>query len=236
MSMARAPAAGAPATPQRRIVSGRRRLASALGTMAVLLASGSMAASWRSGWRAALLHHLSAGAGRDRLGSTALPALDGRLGDTVASFDRRYLLAGLGVESHVSHVAGSAYRRVYTIPEGRVVAEVLPDGRIRQLTIGRTRQVQQTWEPEEGDWSLPEARQVAARWLPTDAVAIGSEPFIFQERAGGIRDLYHSNALAKVFDAADYRRAAAMGPPGRCAVTYYQTSEGGVAFALVGLV
>lgn len=234
MSLSRAPAAGMPATPQRhRITAGRRRLAGALGAMAVLLASGSMAASWRSGWRAVLLHHLSAGAGRDRLGSAASPALDGRLGDTVASFDQRYLLAGLGVESYV---AGSAYRRVYAIPEGRVVAEVLPDGRIRQLTIGRIRQVQQTWEPEEGDWSLPEARQVATRWLPADAVAIGSEPFTFQERAGGIRDLYHSNALAKAFDAADYRQAAALGPPGRCAVTYYQTSEGGVAFALVGLV
>jgi hypothetical protein len=227
--MTGSPAAGTPAPPRQWwLISGRRGRLCALAAVAILLAFWGAMASFGPGGVAALRHRLSAGSGR----GSVPPALAGRLGDTVASFDRRYLLAGIGVESHA---AGDAYRRVYMIPEGRVVAEVLPDGRIRQLTIGRLRHVQQTWEPEAGDWSLQEARQIAVRWLPADAVVIGSEPFPFQGSTGGVRDLYQSNALARMFDEADYRRAAAMGPPGRCTVTYYQTSEGGVAFALVGL-
>src|SRR5581483_6867964 len=166
--MTRSPAAGTPAPPRQWwLISGRRGRLCALAAVAILLAFWGAMASFGPGGVAALRHRLSAGSGR----GSVPPALAGRLGDTVASFDRRYLLAGIGVESHA---AGDAYRRVYMIPEGRVVAEVLPDGRIRQLTIGRLRHVQQTWEPEAGDWSLQEARQIAVRWLPADAVVIGS--------------------------------------------------------------
>ena len=166
-----------------------------------------------------------------RAGQTGqMPAA--RLGARVETFDARYTPAG-GAAPAAS--ASAPYRRVYEIDEGRLVAEVLPDGRVRQLTIGRVRGVEDTWEPEPGDWSLAQARQIAVRWLPADARPVRSEPFSFRDQVGGVRDLYTSAVLAKVFSAADYAAMHTAGLPGSCSAAFYQTSDGGVAFVLVGL-
>jgi hypothetical protein len=61
------------------------------------------------------------------------------------------------------------------------------------------------------------------------------EPFIFRGQVAGERELYQSASIAALFPAAVYAQHGALGPPGYCAITYYQTSAGGVAFLLVGL-
>ena len=162
------------------------------------------------------------------------PALQGALGDTVRAFDQRYALAGAPASG--PEATERPYRRVYGVLEGRVVAEVLPDGRIRQLTVGRDRNAQDAWQPADSDWSLEQARAIARRWLPADAGTLRSEPFSFQERPAGTRDVYRSAALGGVFGPADYAEMRASGPPGIFAATYYQTTAGGVAFILIGLV
>jgi hypothetical protein len=159
-------------------------------------------------------------------------ALQGRLGGHVSSFDRLYRPAGLA--GPAVGAAPAPYRRVYDAVEGRLVLEVLADGQVRQITFGRERPVPDVWEPAPDDWSLAQARELARRWLPPDAALLRAEPFFFQGRAAGLREVYHSQALAP---AAGLQGAAAAGVAGagNCAATYYQTSAGGVAFVLIGL-
>ncbi len=165
-------------------------------------------------------------------GVIASSALQGRLGGHVSSFDQHYMPAGLA--GPAVSAAPAPYRRVYDAPGGRLVAEVLPDGQVRQITFGRERPVLDVWEPAEGDWSLAEARELARRWLPPDAALLRAEPFFFQGRAAGQREIYHSQALAPA-GGLPGTTAAGAGGVGNCAATYYQTSAGGVAFILVGL-
>ena len=139
--------------------------------------------------------------------------LDGRLGGHVAAFDR----------AHASRIESSAQRRIYFTPHGRLLLDLTADGIVHQLTLGRDRAVNDTWEPDPNDWSLATARRLARGYLPRDARFEVSEPFVFRERESGTRELYRSAAMARVFSAET------------CVITYYRTSAGGVAFLLVGL-
>jgi hypothetical protein len=134
-----------------------------------------------------------------------------------------------------NRVESSAQRRIFLTAEGRLLLDLTPDGRVRQLTLGRDRAVNDTWEPDPRDWSLEVAQRLARPYLPRDARFQRSEPFLFRERESGTRDLYVSAALAAVFSPETYAAFSAVGPPGRCAITYYRTRDGGVAFLLVGL-
>ena len=147
--------------------------------------------------------------------------LGGRLGDSVASFDRRYAHLGVGA---ATPTPGGSYRRVYDVGHVRIVADVTPDGLVRQLTVSRPRDVADTFEPAPGDWTLAQARAVAQGWLPADSRLTGSAPFTFQEREIGMRETYSSRALA-----------ARTSGNGQCAASYYQTRTGTVAFVLVGM-
>ena len=138
--------------------------------------------------------------------------LDGRLGGPVDAFDR----------SLPNRVESSSLRRIYLVPAGRLLLDLTADARVRQLTLGRDRSVNDTWEPDPADWTLAAAQSLARPDLPRDARFERSEPFVFRERESGARELYVSPALAPVF------------PPGRPVITYYQTRTGGVAFLLVG--
>jgi hypothetical protein len=115
------------------------------------------------------------------------------------------------------------------------VADVLPGGRVRQLTVSRLRSAQDTFEPEPGDWSLAQAQAIARQWLPADAALEGTGTFEFQEREAGVRETFFSRALAGVLTASDYAAARVAGPPGTCIVSYYQTRSGNVAFLLIGI-
>ena len=151
--------------------------------------------------------------------------LDTRLGGAVATFDRAL----------PNRVESSAQRRIYLTPEGRLLLDLTPQGRVRQLTLGRDRAVNDTWEPDTRDWTLDHAQRLARPYLPRDARLERSEPFVFRDRESGTRELYFSAALAGVFPSEVYAAFAAPGPPGACVITYYRTSAGGVAFLLVGL-
>lgn len=151
--------------------------------------------------------------------------LHGRLGGHVEAFDRAY----------ANRIESSAQRRIYLTAEGRLLLDLTPDRRVRQLTLGRDRAVNDTWEPDPRDWTLEAAQRLARAYLPRDARFEVSEPFVFRERESGLRERYRSAALASVFSAETYAAFAAPGPPGTCVITYYRTSAGGVAFLLVGL-
>ena len=133
--------------------------------------------------------------------------LDGRLGGSAAAFDRAL----------PQRVESSTQRRIYLTPEGRLLLDLTSDGRVRQITLGRDRSVNDTWEPDPNDWSFATAQRLARAYLPRDARFEASEPFVFRERESGTRERYRSPAL------------------GECFITYYRTSAGGVAFLLVGL-
>ena len=163
--------------------------------------------------------------------------LSGRLGGDVGTFDARYRRAS-GQDLSSSGAPGRLYRVSYDVAEGRAIAEVQPDGRVRQITVSRPRTVQDTWEPEPGDWTLSQAQVIAQRWLPADAAHRGTGTFTFQEREAGLRETYSSASLARAFRAAGDSGAAADAPrgfaDGVCFVSYYQTRAGGVAFVLIG--
>jgi len=151
--------------------------------------------------------------------------LDGRLGGHVAPFDRVL----------PTRVESSGQRRIFLIPEGRLLLDLTAGGRVRQITLGRDRSVNETWEPDPRDWTIDVARGLAARYVPRDARLLRSEPFVFLDREAGTRDVYRSQSLSTLFSADDYAAFAAAGPPGTCAATYYRTTTAGVAFLLVGL-
>jgi len=154
-------------------------------------------------------------------------SLDVRLGGPVASFDRRYGGAG--------KIESGPFRRIYAVPEGRLLLDLARDARVRQVTLGRDRAVNDTRQPDPADWPLDHAKLLARPYLPPDAAFVRAEPFIFRGESAGTRDVYRSAALAALFSAEIYAEHGAAGPPGLCAVTYYQTTAGGVAFFLVGL-
>ena len=133
--------------------------------------------------------------------------LEGRLGGHVATFDR----------AHTNRIESSAQRRIYLTREGRLLLDLAADGRVRQITLGRDRAVNDTWEPDPNDWSLATAQRLARAYLPRDARFEASEPFVFRDRESGTRERYRSPALG-----------------GECVITYYRTSAGAVAFLLVG--
>jgi hypothetical protein len=151
--------------------------------------------------------------------------LAGRLGGAVEAFDR----------AHANRVESSAQRRIYVTPAGRLLLDLTPDGRVRQLTLGRDRAVNDTWEPDSGDWTFETAQRLARAYLPRDARFERSEPFVFRDRESGTRERFRSAALAAIFPEEVYAAFSALGPPGACVITYYRTSGGGVAFLLVGL-
>lgn len=153
-------------------------------------------------------------------------ALDLRVGGPVVSFDARY--GGARIES-------APFRRIYAIPEGRLLLDLTRTERVRQVTLGRDRAVNDTRQPDSADWSLDRARALARPFLPPDATRVRTEPFLFRDERAGEREVYRSPALARVFPADVYAEHSALGPPGLCAVTYYQTTAGGVALILVGL-
>jgi hypothetical protein len=159
------------------------------------------------------------------LGLRSAPPLEGRLGGAVEPFDR----------AHTNRVESSAQRRIYLVPEGRLLLDLTPDARVRQVTLGRDRAVNDTWEPDPRDWSLETAQRLGHAYLPRDARFESSEPFVFRERESGTRERFRSAALAGVFPPETYAAFSAPGPAGACVVTYYRTSAGGVAFLLVGL-
>jgi hypothetical protein len=161
--------------------------------------------------------------------------LQGRLGGAVSAIARR-VGASDASETALPPTSTGLFRRVYETARARISVEALTDGRVRQITIGRERAVAETWEPDPADWTLAAARALAAEWLPADAVLLRSEPFAFRGTPAGTRDVYRSPSLAGVLASTDYAAASALGPPGMCAATYYQTTSGGVAFILVGLV
>ena len=153
------------------------------------------------------------------------PPLEGRLGGHVVDFDRTLS----------NRVESSSLRRIYLTPAGRLLLDLTADGRVRQLTLGRDRAVNDTWEPDPGDWTVEHAQRLARPYLPRDARFERAEPFFFRDRESGTRDLYASAALSQVISPETYTAFAAAGPPGRCAITYYRTRDGRVAFLLVGL-
>ncbi len=153
------------------------------------------------------------------------PPLEARLGGHVEAFDRRY----------AHRLESSALRRIYVVSEARLLLDLTADARVRQLTLGRDRAVNDTWEPDPLDWTLDVAQRLARDYLPRDARFETSEPFVFRDRESGTRERYRSVALAGVFSAETYTAFGAPGPPGACVITYYRTSAGGVAFLLVGL-
>jgi len=154
-------------------------------------------------------------------------ALDGRLGGHVSTFDRRY--GGVG------QIEGGAFRRIYAVTEGRLLLDLARNQQVRQLTFGRDRAVNDTRQPDPGDWTLERAQALARPFLPADAAFVRTEPFVFRGENAGTRDVYRSAALATVFSPEMYAEHGAAGPPGLLAVTYYQTTDGGVALFLVGL-
>jgi hypothetical protein len=219
------PAGTKPAfAPRRASAGGAKRVAGAAilaGLTLLALATALVAVLFR-------LHLPAARAGQS---GVAVPvALAGRLGDRVDGFDRRLAATAPAVAGPPDEAA----RRIYAVDGARLLVDVLPNGRVRQIAAGRERTVQETWLADEADWSLDDARLVAGRWLPADAALVRQEPFLFQGRAAGQRDIYFSPSLAAV-PPADYAAARAGGPPGACVATYYQTEGGGIAFLLVGL-
>jgi hypothetical protein len=151
--------------------------------------------------------------------------LEGRLGGHVSAFDRAY----------ANRIESSAQRRIYLTPQGRLLLDLTSEERVRQLTLGRDRTANDTWEPDPNDWSLGTAQRLARALLPRDAGFETTEPFVFRDRESGTRERYRSAALAAVFSAQTYAAFSAPGPAGTCVITYYRTSAGGVAFLLVGL-
>ncbi len=198
----------------------RRRVVTAAGLL-LLVVSGAVAA--RSAWA---LHRA-----RDETPA----ALAGRLGGNIRTFDSRYSRVS---GENAAPTADRLYRVTYQVAEGRAIAEVQTDGRVRQLTLSRVRVAQDTWEPEPGDWTVAEAQKIARRWLPGDATLGSSGTFAFQEREAGLRETYASETLAESFRGGspsgatgDQQRSFA---DGTCIVSYYQTRTGDVAFLLIG--
>lgn len=126
-------------------------------------------------------------------------------------------------------------RLAWTMPPGRIVADVLPGGRVRQVSVGRERQGSNAVDVDPDDWTIAEAANVARAWLPTDVVFQGVQAFVVGDREAGPRERFHSVSLARVLGAADYRSSRAEGLPGACLAQYYVTNAGAVAFILVGL-
>lgn len=153
-------------------------------------------------------------------------AVTGRVGGGVAALDLQFPRG---------EPAGPL-RRILDVPDGRMLLDLTATGRVRQVTLGRERAINDTWEPDPGDWSLAQARALARPWLPRDARPERSETFLFRDRPGGTRDIFRSDALARLIPLEVYAQHGAVGPAGICAVTYYQNTAGGVAFLLVGLV
>ncbi|CAA9214183.1 MAG: hypothetical protein AVDCRST_MAG77-102 [uncultured Chloroflexi bacterium] len=156
-------------------------------------------------------------------------ALAGRVGGPVADADTRLVTAGM------IQVETSPFRRIYLAGDERVHLDLTATSRIRQVTLGRERAVNDTFTPDPADWTLDEARERAGAWLPRDAARQRREPFVFRDAPAGVRDLFRSPALATVISATQYVEHGATGPPGLCAITYYQTSAGGVVLVLIGL-
>jgi hypothetical protein len=154
--------------------------------------------------------------------------LDGRVGGAVATFDARFGGAG--------QVETGPFRRIYAVPEGRLLLDLTRTERVRQVTLGRDRAVNDTLQPDPADWSIDRARALARPFLPPDATLVRREPFLFRDAPAGEREVYRSPSLARVFPSEIYAEHNTLGPPGICAVTYYQTTSGRVALVLVGLV
>jgi hypothetical protein len=162
----------------------------------------------------------------------AAQALSGRVGGPVADAEARLAAAGM------TQAETGPFRRIYLSAgpgDERVHLDLTAAGRVRQVTLGRERAVDETFTPDAADWTLDRARGRATAWLPRDAAHLRREPFVFRDAPAGSRDVYRSPALAAVISAAQYLEHDAAGPPGMCAITYYQTTAGGVALILIGL-
>lgn len=159
-------------------------------------------------------------------GATNSPAL--RLGDPVALFDR------LLVPHSQAHDVGPR-RRLYDLPDSRLFLDLTASGRVRQITIGRERNAPETWMPDPDDWSIAQAERLARAWLPPDATLKRTEPFSFREKSAGKIEVYACPSLRSVFAPHEAASLGARSPGDMCAVTYYQTENGGIAFVLVGL-
>lgn len=157
--------------------------------------------------------------------------LSGRIGGLLATWEQR-------ASGHAPIQATGdrgELRLAWTMPPGRIVADVLPGGRVRQVSVGRERQSSNAVDVEPDDWTIAEAGTVARSWLPTDAVFQGVEAFVVGDREAGPRERFDSVSLARVLSAADYQSSRAEGPPGACLAQYYVTNAGAVAFILIGL-
>jgi hypothetical protein len=192
---------------------GRRRLAGVALLIAGSVALGLAAVSLGGFWR-----------------SDPDTALNGRAGSRIEEVESRLRA------QNATQIETGPLRRIYQMAEMRVLLDVTPEGRVRQITLGHARGANETWEPDLVDWPLDAARTLSRSWLPLDATAIRTEPFVFRDTPAGSRDVYRSASLATVFPAPVYAAYNAAGPAGICAVTYYQTTSGGVAFFLVGLI
>ncbi len=158
-------------------------------------------------------------------------ALGGRIGGFIATWEQR--ASGYApVRAAGDH---GELRLAWMMPPGRIVADVLPGGRVRQVSVGRERQSSNAVDVDPDDWTIAEAGTVARAWLPTDAVFQGVEAFVVGDREAGPRERFESVSLARVLSVADYRSSRAEGPPGACLAQYYVTNAGAVAFILVGL-
>lgn len=157
-------------------------------------------------------------------------AIEGRVGGPVTTWESR--IGGMATRAVGE---GDTARLTWTASPGRIVADVLPSGRVRQASVGRDRHVARSTDPDPGDWTLEEAQELARAWLPHDVEETGVDAFIVGTREAGPREHFASRALARSVTVAEYRGARADGPPGACLAQYYLTDAGKVAFLLVGL-
>ncbi len=158
-------------------------------------------------------------------------SLGGRIGGLIATWEQR-------ASGHTPFRATGdrgELRLAWMMPPGRIVADVLPGGRVRQVSVGRERQTSNAVDVDPDDWTIAEAGEVARAWLPRDAVFQGVEAFVVGDREAGPRERFESRSLARVLTVTDYLSSRAEGPPGACLAQYYVTNAGGVAFILVGL-
>lgn len=158
-------------------------------------------------------------------------SLSGRIGGLLATWEQR----ASGYAAVRATGDRGELRLAWTMSPGRIVADVLPGGRVRQVSVGRERQSSNAVDVDPDDWTIAEAGNVARAWLPADAVFQSVEAFVVGDREAGPRERFDSVSLARVLNDADYRSSRAEGPPGACLAQFYVTNAGSVAFILVGL-
>lgn len=157
-------------------------------------------------------------------------ALDGRVGGYVQAAEARLTAA------RMEPLETAPARRIFVQRDERVHLDLTAAGLVRQVTLGRERSVNDTFTPAADDWTIDQAGERARSWLPRDAAPLRREPFVFRDAPAGSRYVFDSRALAAAIPLATYVEHGALGPSGRCAITYYQTTTGGVALVLIGLI